>query len=210
MSKPTDPKGELKAKLEALHSQRDALVERLSVYQAATSQTIPHYDAEESARVIARAQLQDTLNGTQTVNEVSAEQGKLKQAHDAALANRDAAAHSISGLDIQLQVIDDEIARVNAAISDIARDDAHEQFIKARDKLIKMAAALRDQVVITGAWASLADELPALSDIRIPAFLATNSPEAFYPDDRWGFTSSRQGISADIERKCYELTKEAA
>ena len=77
--------------------------------------------------------------------------------------------------------------------------------MKARDKLFRLAVSLREQAIVTGAWATLSGEDGTLSDICLPAFLAKTEPEGFYHDGRWGFTYSKQSMDVDVEKMAADL-----
>ena len=174
----------LRDQLAALERQQQDALSRRATLAEITGKALPDFDAQRSARIVAKAGIDDQLHGTQTATAVAAEQAKLSKAFDQATRDRHQAQTELDQIDVTCEVLREEIQRITKELAGIAKEKALQEFLKARDKLAQMAVTLRKQVIECGAWAELSDQRERVGDILIPKFSAEKTPEHFTDDIR--------------------------
>ena len=188
-----------------LQNQLCDLDERRKRLTAILDSPLPEWDAEISARLIAKAEMFDRLNGSNSAAAIAAEQAKRREAYTIAHTARKDAQSALDSLSINEEVVKEELGRIVQELDSISTARAEKEFHAARAKLLDLAVALRDQAVIAGAWATLADQDPRPTPIRLPAYDATALPSGFWDSGRHFCEFGSLELQFAIEGKVMEL-----
>lgn len=202
--------------VDLLNSQRIELTNQLTDLESRRARLIdvvrrplPEWIEAQSARLVAQAELQDRMHGTDNAANVAAQEAKKREAYGKAKSEQIDAQTALDSVDIHVGVVKEELQRITQEIDAISTAKAEKEFKAARLKLFDMAVALRDQVVITGAWAELAQQAPRVYPIRVPGFDAENLPPGWWDSGRHYAEFGKLELSFAIDSKVQEL-KEAA
>ena len=199
-----------------LESQRIELTNQLADLEsrrarltAIVNRPLPDWDQAVSARLIAKAELDDRLNNTDTAAAVASEQAKRRESYGIAYSERTDAQTALQSLDIQREVYAEELARINHELDSISTAKAEKEFKAARSKLLDLAQQLRDQAIVTAAWGQLADADPRITPIRVPGFDAETFPAGFWDSGRHYLEFGKLEMQFAADNKAQEL-REAA
>lgn len=212
MAKTNPPTDILESQRIELQNQIVDLEARRQRLSETVNRPMPAWGATASARAIAAAELQDRLHGTANAAAVAASEAEKQKAYGVALAERNDAEAALASVDIHVEVVREELARVTSEIDRLAKAKAEKHFLEARAKLMETAKALRDQAILCGAWAELAAIDVRAADFRFPSFDIECStegiPEGFWDTRRYALEFGREELLFAIGNKVMELQAE--